>query len=462
VPARKYKRSGFCLFAGILLFELMRPGPVHADAAADGMAAAQRHAWSDAVIPLRTALEQAPDERRIRLMLARSLFHTDQLNEARDVLSTLDHRDTSASVLRAQIALAAGDYVLAQAEMEQVLAAGPDSSELEAAALVLAPMYERQGKTEQIHSLYNRVRLAAPGSFTTAWLEQLTASAGDRQRPWRVEMGYRLEHDSNVPSAPQNQTFFTGPSRRSDLRNVIYADVLGQHQLGNGFSLFGGAHLNYGAHDKLDELDYLHQNWVGALGWSNNRIGVRMPIEYRHLSVDGHTRSDAWSLAPGVVLKTSENITNYFYIRAEKRDYDDINRKTEDRSGDALLAGASIFIDGDKTDWRAIAEYGQEDADGSNWERDVFHLYMKADHQLTPKWSLSGGAEYRNNDHDNLHDLFLKRRDDDVISIFAYLNYLISKDWEASLGALVLDSDSNISQYDYDREVISLGVTWRH
>ena len=293
-----------------------------------------------------------------------------------------------------------------------------------------------------------------------AWL--LGGGAG--RTGLQAEAGYRLEYDSNVPSGPDNLLVPGIGADRSDLRHALFGDLVGRYDLGRGWSLFGEAHLNAGFHQTLSQYDHFTHDWVASLGWSGRRWGFRLPLEFEQILLDGERLQDVFSAAPGVILQATPQLQLYPFLRWEHRGFRQAPAPAEQRDGSAWFGGLTVAWstpDG-ATAVRGIFDYGREDLEGRNWQRDRWHAYLRLDQRLTKRLSLVLGGEIHGYDHDHLHDAFLVRRDDTRYSGFGALRYAFSSHWSLDLSGIVIHNSSNIDLYAFDRYVVSGGLTWRY
>jgi len=429
-----------------------------------GLSLFQLQRYAKAVPHLKTALAAEPDNVRLRRALGQALFEIGEMPAALDVLQPLlTDGDIEAMILGGQIYLAQEEIEQARSIFERALRSTTDPRKLQQINLGLSPIYRTQGDRTVLTDIDSRMSEIDSGNPAVKDFADIVPQewAG---RSYQLAIGYRMEYDSNVGAFPDGSTAGI-PSDESDWRNVLFADALGHIPLGQGFTLYGEAHLRGGVHNSEGEYDYFDQSWVASIGWSSDQgYGFRLPVEYSRLDMDNDISRSLWAVSPGLVWDAGPDVSAYFYARFETLDYEGFSSIPEDRSGDAERYGVSIVWtpNNGRTSVRGIMEFGSDDTNGGNWQRDVQHYYVRADHRLSDQWSIDGGVEYYNYDFDNLHDVFLTTRKDDLLSLFASLNYQLARDWKLTLSGVKLKSDSNIELYNYDRYVVSGGVTWQY
>lgn len=429
-----------------------------------GLSLFQLQRYAKAVPYLKTALAAEPGNARLRRALAQSLFENGEMPAALEVLQPLlTDGDIDALILGGQIYLAQEEIEQARSIFERALRSTTDPHKLQQINLGLAPIYRTQGDRTVLTDIHSRMSEIDSGNPAVKDFADILPQER-AVRPYQLAIGYRMEYDSNVGAFPDGSTA-GDPSDESDWRNVLFLDALGHIPLGQGFILYGEAHLRGGVHSSESEYDYFDQTWVASLGWSSDQgYGFRLPVEYSHLNMDNDISRSLWAVSPGFMWDAGPDVSAYFYARFESLDYDGFASGMEDRSGDADRYGVSIVWtpNNGRTSVWGILEFGSDDTNGGNWQRDVQHYYVRADHRLSDQWSIDGGVEYYNYDFDNEHDVFSTTRKDDLLTLFASLNYQLSRDWKLTLSGVKLKSDSNIELYNYDRYVISGGVTWQY
>ena len=271
-----------------------------------------------------------------------------------------------------------------------------------------------------------------------------------------VILGYRFQHDDNVPISPANNALV---SDKADFRHVLSADVLANYSIGYGFDWLGEAHLSQGFHHNLDQYDFSEQNYVMSLGWGQGQFGWRLPIEYTLSHQDGEQTLASFSVSLGTYLLTGPMMSLYGYARLEDNDFSNQNR---DNDADVL----GLYLRWGTSDkpmrFRTIVEVGQEDAKANHWDRDTLRLHVYGDYHIGPRLEAGLGFEYRNYQHDNDSNGSGVKRRDTINMLFANVSYELKEDLDLQLRASYEDSDSNVNFYQYNRSVVSADVTWRY
>ena len=420
----------------------------------------------------RPLLEQTiaadPDDNEARYALAEAQLLLDDANAALQQAKMLAERDFSprVSLLLGRIHSRLGQ----QGEAIAILEGALDESDpklYQAVSLELAPLYNIRGKNQQARDLTERAIALAPDSFDAYELRALSQRLQQVQavaQPVELSLGYRLEYDSNVPLAPDDENLALNIDDDDDFRHVLFGDLLGRYPLGGNFELLGEAHLTVGLHNDLDEFDFTRQNYVAGLAWNQSDYGVRLPLEFEQVDIDSDRLVQSFAIAPGVYYRLSNDALVYGFARIKDNDFNNADSPEEDRSGTTRSLGMTfhgLFAER-RGSLRGILEVGEDDTDGSNWERDEWRLYLYGTYKVTDQVELGLGFEHESNDYDNVNNVFLETRDDTINTVFASAAYKLDDNWEVRLQAVHEEGDSNIDVYDFDRNIFSVGVIWNY
>jgi len=423
----------------------------------------------DRALPLleQSLAEQAGDA-QVRRALAEIRLELNNPAAARTLAEPLLMAEPGADTryLWGRIQEALGESALAEEAYRAALnTAGPSLQQ--AVAVRLGQLYLRRGETRAARALADRAVALDPDSLDAETLRVLAAGVEDDvgpEQPAGLTLGYRLEYDDNAALVSDRGAAVIDEADTDDFRHLLYGDALGQWELGQGFKVFGEAHLSHGWHQDLDQFDFSRQNYVASLGWDGEQLGVRLPLGYFRSDEDGERVLGRWSLTPGAYYRFSDTALLYGFVRLDDNDYRNPGGvAAEDRSGQARSLGALLRLasaDG-RGQLRAIVEYGSNDSDGANWDRERLRLYLYGSYRFSDRLLFGLGGEYLDDDYDNRHDLFGEIRDDRIGAVFALLSYRLSRHWTLQ-GQLSHEvADSNLAFYDYDRTVVSVGFNWR-
>ncbi len=363
--------------------------------------------------------------------------------------------------LAGRIYLALGETDAAIAAFERARQGNPIFGQGVAEHLV--SLYAQEGQIERARRLARTAIETDPASFEADMLRALLGQLEDNHKTFKAHLGYRIGRDSNVILEPTAAPVSLDADRKSDLRSVFTADLLGRYPVARGWELFGEAHLYQSLHNELEQFDETRHNYVLGLGWTGESQGARFPYEFTGTYLDGNTYLRSHTFSPGVFTRLGDTTLNGF-VRFRHNHFDEDVTSSEVRGGNSVGAGITLlqpFL-GQRGQLRLIFEGGRNNSDGRNWRRDEYRVFASASYRFLPHLSGSLGFEYGRQDYTNLHDLFLvKRRDKDILW-FGSLFYRLNEHWEVGLRGVHVDHRSTIGVYDYERSTVSLSVSWHY
>jgi tetratricopeptide (TPR) repeat protein len=411
---------------------------------------------------LEAALHAYPTDSELAYALADVLLELGQPAAALTYVQQLREIAPKAArthALAGRVYLALGQERKASAALERALELDPATSGTLAADLTR--LYAGQGKVEQARQIAQSTIDAAPDTFETEQLRRTLRELSEVRKPLAIHLGYRFENDSNVVLEPDNTVVVLPRNKgKSDTRNIFFADLLGQYSLGPHWDIFGEAHLYRSIYNQLEAYDQTRQNYVLSLGWSAPTYGFRAPYEFTNVRLNGEPYLTAHTVTPGAYVRLND-ITLHGFFRYQHNDFTEDVRLSEDRSGDERGPGALLLwpFHSQRGLLRVLFEAFHVDTRGRNWERDEYNLLAQASYSWSPRFNTNLGFQLTKWDFDNIHDIFLVRRDDEAYELFAGVNYRLYKNWELNLQAAWVNWDSNIDIYKYPRTVVAVGLS---
>ena len=140
--------------------------------------------------------------------------------------------------------------------------------------------------------------------------------------------------------------------------------------------------------------------------------------------------------------------------------------RDEDRDGDVFNASAGyirLFKEG-RGAFNIIYEYSNDDTDGKNWANTGNRFIVSClipDLIKRTNLVLSGDIFLQEYKYKNTHPEFDKKRKDETYTVSATVIAEIVKALYLNLQYSYIRADSNISVYDYDRNIYTMGFEYR-
>ncbi len=459
---------------------LLAPRYAHADGSEGsrllGFVYVGQGRYAAAVPLLRIRVAKVPEDGEARRYLAQALLGEGEAPAALAQLDLLPEtmvRADSTLLLRGRVLAALGRLEPAASAFRAVRGPALRGE----ASVELARLYLAAGHAGEARRVIDGA-LPDAGPYAAYQLQALRERLHGQwvEKRLGVHLGYRLEYDSNVPAASDDPVLSSG-IKKEDWRNVLTADLLGRQPLTAGWALFGEVHLYGNSHHQLSAYDLLQQNYLAGIGWSGRVIGLRLPYEYTHDTLDGHSYMTSQALTPGLSVNLPGRRLLYAYLRLQRDALDSSwllantvgyctsagSACAEDRSGDGHYAGVifsmPLFSRGHL---RLQAEGGHKNADGANWDHDRVGLAARLGVALGSAWNASLGAEQRREYYDNVNTIWHATREDTRTRYTASLAYRLATGWDLRLQGSYTRNDSNIAFYQYSRRVVALGINWNY
>lgn len=414
----------------------------------------------DHAFPLvESALEQTPDDPELNSAMLDLRLARREWNEARSLTEKLaEHGDPdSLKFASMQIELGSdqGDRTLAKSGLRELLESPETSTEvaLDAADLLIKTLLQDQER----HEAYRMARLAisrdpdSPESIRYSQFIHETQGSGKVQ----FDLAYRVEFDDNI--CLTDTAIATG---KEDFRQVFLADVLFEKPLQNGLSFYAQGNIFRTFHDDLDQFDYSRLKASASIGKSGETSGWRLPVELSQDRLDGETFRDSVAFIPAYYVQFSKDLFSHFYARIQTDDYETGNFPNEDRSGD--VNGLGILLAGrlsPEFNLRTYVEFNRHDTAGMFWERDEIVAFAYGEYIFSENWTAGLALRYQDEDFDNPRPLFVERTQSESKELYLNLTHKFRHDWTLRGQISVINHDSNVPFFNYDRNVYSFSVS---
>jgi Flp pilus assembly protein TadD len=335
---------------------------------------------------------------------------------------------------------------------------------------------------------FEAARTAEPtstiGQNSARYLDALKARERDR-RLWQVEGSASLQYDSNVMLADGSVT-----SREADGSAVFnvagraFAMRTSQQQLGAEYDFFQSLHF------RLNSFD-IRSHTFGLFGRMKlEPATLRLGLNYNLIALDNERFSESFTLQPSVLIQQTQNWLGLISVHYRPENYFGENdvpagqlRSVRGRDGWNVRTGFDQFwlFNQRQSYARLSYHYDVQRSDGSDWD---YHGHEVGLGVQTPLWAgltlNANGSYYRfnyenvnsfsccPNDPNNLQSLGnLEANDTQIRHDSRYtVGVALSRDvgpyLTFSAGFLHISNFSNISFFDYHRNIVTLAVSGRY
>lgn len=437
----------------------------------------------------RNALNLSPTIKEVYLELAEVNYQLGEFQEALDVLMKAENdnvRPGQTAYVKGLVLLAMNKNLDAVESFGKARELSPEL--VQAADYQIGLAYLNEGKLKEAEARFTDVVSKDPdsdmGVYAKNYLDKIPKKKRE-QIPLRYYLGLHFQYDDNVVLRPDDEDAAVEVSDEEDYREVITAGVeyfpetRGPVGVDAHYSLYYSTHHDMASHDV-----HSHSFSVVPHYKIDNNRKASLAFSYGYTWVDDDKYLSTGAISPTYTLLISKRHTLQTYFNYQKKEFlDPPATFNEDRDADeyslninwlyfyAQEKGTLIpFME--KFDLSSLApnkgyfnflyKISKNDAEGKNWGYIGSKLVLSTvvDLHEKVKLNVSGDADYRN--FENVHTVYNVERRDISYGFSALLFYRFIKNADVQLLYAYRSYDSNIALYDYDRNIVSIGVELRY
>jgi tetratricopeptide (TPR) repeat protein len=410
--------------------------------------------FEQALPALKQALSLAPDDVELNSALLDALLARQMNVEAVAVANHLEQLGATDIAMfgRAQVDLLDGDRSLAKEQLHTLVEEADPELAARAADILVETLYADH-EYDWAHEVTQTIIQRDPDSPLAnrySWYSPENATPPG----FRTDLGYRFEYDDNV-TVPDTD-FASG---EEDYRHVLMADVLYEHPFGDNWSFYAQGHFLQTLHQEFDQFDLTRISVSAAIGRASIKTGWRLPVEIEHDRLDGDSFRTSLIALPGFYVQFGGDYFSHFYARLQSDDYEFAYFPAEDKSGS--IYGGGVLVVGQvsaRFKIHSYLEYNQHDTDGLNWQRDEIIAFAYGEFDISPKWVAGLALRYQKEDFDNTRRIFADPQENDSKEIYINLTHQLTRKWRFRGQISLVNHESNIAIFDYDRNVYSVSV----
>jgi len=325
--------------------------------------------------------------------------------------------------------------------------------------------YQQTGDIRQSQEMFEQVKKdPEAGILYNSAMEQLDLlRQQDRHfRPYRVYFQTGLLYDDNVQIEPDDTDLFTDMEQFADDAAdwAFLTDFSGNydiisgrdHKIGIGFSQYNTWHSDLDEYDLSGTTGHLYS--VYSLNPFSFRLSYRPG--YYFAGSDSYLRQHC--IEPEAVWQMHQNAAARISYRYKDKTY----FESEDRSGHANEIFGDViwsFFNGKASFFGGI---GYEDYSASGEDQYYARWKSRAGGTLALPGDLSLGfsGEYQSKTYDSPDSFFRVEREDDRYILSLSLSRKLWHEWLGIMGEYTyMKNDSNISVYEYTRNISTLSLT---
>jgi len=296
------------------------------------------------------------------------------------------------------------------------------------------------------------------------FLEKLTPSKR-KAKPWDITLSTAYQYDSNVILLPGGSTLPSGISQRHDHRFVFYGQ--GGYRLLETSEWSSGVSYDFyqSLHTELNEFNVQNHGGSAFVSFRKKSWQIRVPYKLDYVFVDGDSFLLSNTVKPTFTFKETPKLYTQLSYGFSLKDFQNGSQfpTNSDRDGMNHLVSISQTIGFAKTARAQIGyTYDREETGNSSAQDD----WEYQGHQISgtlrlPSFkgiSLRIKADYTVQDYSNPNSFSatgLQQREDRIQTYMVTLVKGLGKGVTGSVQYIYNKNDSNLSVFEYDRNIFS-------
>lgn len=438
---------------------------------------------------LQDAVRLSPEIKAAILELGEVLYQLGEFQDALDVLTRAEREN----VRPAQTAYVKGLVLLELNRnleaVESFRKAGEASPGLVPAAnYQMGQAYLKDGQFDEAKARFQDVINDDPSTdmaeFSRNFIEKINRKKEER-RPVRLYAGIHHQYDDNVVLDPEDDSVTIDISDDSDQLEVItlgleyIPETMGDFNISAHYSAYMSFHHDLSSYDVQTHTVVIDPSFK-----IDNNASASLAVGGSMNWVDDMDYLNSVSINPTYTRLISKDHTLQVYLSYDKREFlHDQDAGVEDRDADVYGLNVNWYYFFDQEEnvlvpfleqfeqssfaqnrgyINLLYKVSQNEAEGRNWEnlgnKAVATLLVPLLEKF--KLRLSGQVEYE--DYKNIHTVYSKERKDIKYGFSSLLFYRFHEKADIQLLYVFRRDDSNIAIYDYDRNVVSIGIEFRY
>lgn len=324
--------------------------------------------------------------------------------------------------------------------------------------------YVKENRLDEAKEVFSQAVIKDPSTDLAAFADEYKRSIDrkkERDRPFKLTVGLRYEYDNNVILKPADSAAANGVTGEVDRREVVTVRAEYDKRFERGWSL--KTHFaSYNANQNHLETHSVSSQSLSLVPTHTGRKGSSsLSATYNFTLVDETKYLQSFTLAPSHNMFLSARELLAFSMKYQKKEFiSEPFSADEDRDSTDIGFGAgyAVFFGGDGGFYNLRYEFNREVADGLNWSYRGNKFLANILYPFGDGYRAQVYADIYHQNFENIHGSFGKARIDRVLTQSLLLAYEFAPRTELIFQYTHINDDSNISTYQYDRDIVSGGL----
>jgi hypothetical protein len=394
-----------------------------------GILALDQKEYSRAAEYFNTALKEKPDDHSATLYLGVALYHTGNEKEAERLL-------------------------------KKALEADPLSSR---ANFALGVLFYTRGLDDEARDFFEVAKTYAQDTEITDMagyyigeMERKTVAA----KNWEIQVSAGMQYDTNVIVEPDDVTLPESISRKSDWRGFLY--LQGKYSPVRTETLDIG--LTYAFYQSIHRELYdfnVHQHLPGVVfsyGISEH-VSARFQYTFEYTNVGSEDYLFSHTLGPSVLVAEGRGFFTMLQYAFQTKDFKDtpLFLTNSERDGSNNLIGVTQYIPISSIGTIFLNyTYDHDSADNDYWSYDGNAGELGCSLHFGRGWLLDLSGQYYHKRYRDDYPGADEERKDRMRTFTTTLSKAIDPKFDISAGWLYEKNSSNLDEFDYTREIMTI------
>lgn len=433
-----------------------------------GITYKQLQDYKNAKSHLKDAVSLTPKIKEALLELVDVLYQLNELEEAAKFIEVAEREDIKPpqiAFMKGLILLKKGENLEAVKSFER--AKGLDDSLAKAADYQIGLAYLKQKKFDEAKRVFKEIVVVDPNSGLAALSNEYIEAIKRKEeveRPFRFTIGTAGQYDTNVVLKPSDTTIATDITDEADWREVYTFTGEYRRKMTERFSLSPQYSLYRAHQNDIGILDVTSHTFTVTPNYNIDKGTVGLPIGYNYTDVGERkylTTISASPLLNYMIGKTKMAQVAFKYQRNDFSRNPIIADENRDSNNFAASAGLYRFFAENKGFLGLRYEANRDDAKGANWRFFGNRITATLLYPFLKKFKINLTGDIFFQDFEKTNTIFNIERSDKIYSASSMLAYEFLKNAELQFRHTYVRDSSNITIYDYNRNMYSLGLEYK-
>lgn len=341
-----------------------------------------------------------------------------------------------------------------------------DKSLEQVANFQIAMIYMKQKKIDKVQESLKAIVSANPNTDLATFAKEYEDALNRNlkaYKTWHFSAGLGYLYDDNVIAAPSSSIPGTILSDQKDSSIAASFGVNYSPIVPSPYYFTAQYNIYANTYFKLSEYNTISNNLIITPGLNFDKSIATLPISYTYQLFNGKKYMGLLTIKPTYNIILMDKLMGQVALGYGRRamlqspTFEDENRDADILNGSL---GVYYFIKDNLGFLTARYEHAYENTKGVNWKNNGDRFSLGILYPISEKLFLNLSGDIYLQKYKNVHSVFKVKRDDKLYSGSVMLTWEVIKDLQVNLQYAHTKADSNITVYDYKRNVYNLAIQY--